>query len=317
VLCALLGAASLAAQPRKVQRIGILEIVPAAANAANLDAFRQALRELGHIEGQNLAIEYRSSDGRAERLFDLATELVRLEVNLIVTRGTQAALAARHATETIPIVMSSSGDPAAEGVVASLSKPGGNVTGFHMMVPPELGSRRLQILKEALPRVSRVGVLWNPADHHSPLVARETDRAARAMAVQIKSLEVQRPDEMSQAFEAALYGQVDAFVVTENSLTFADRHRIVEFAAMSRLPAMYGLREFVDAGGLMSYGVDRRDLYRRAAVQVDRILKGARPADMPIEPPLKFELAINLKTARALGLTIPPSLLRRADHVVE
>ena len=217
----------------------------------------------------------------------------------------------------IPIVMTNVGDPVDAGLIASLARPGGNVTGFHLMAPPAVGGERLQLLREAAPRSSRIGLLWNPADHYSPLVARETEKVARAIGVQLKSLEVQTPEAFDQAFEAVLGDQVDALIAMDNYLTVADRARIVDFAAMSRLPVIYGLREFVDAGGLMSYGTDRRDLFRRCAVYVHRILNGARPADLPVEPPVKFELAINLKTARALGLTIPPALLRRADYIIQ
>ena len=301
----------------KVYRIGVLEIAPEASNSANLGAFRHGLRALGYVEGTNYVIEYRSAEDRAERFQDLATELVRLEVDVIVTRGTAAALSAKHATRTIPIVMASSGDPAAEGIVASLARPGGNITGFHMMAPFELGGKRLQLLKEAVPGASRIGILWSPEDHYSPLVLKDTERAARGMRVQLKPLEVRRLVGLGPAFEAALLFPVDALIALDDSQTFADRAEIVSFAAMSRLPAIYGLREFVDAGGLMSYGTDRRDLFRRSAACVHKILTGTRPADLPIEPPVSFELAINLKTAGALGLTMPPSLLRRADYVVQ
>jgi putative ABC transport system substrate-binding protein len=303
----------------RLYRIGVLEMVGAAANGENLGAFREGLRALGYVEGQNLAIEYRSAEGRPERLAELAGELVRLKVDAMVTRGTAAALSAKHATGAIPIVMASSGEPAAEGVVASLARPGGNVTGFHTMAPAELGGRRLALLREVVPGAARVGILWNPADIQPPLLVRDTERVARAMGMQLKSLEVQGRHGLAtfeQAFEAALLGQVDAFIAVEDYLTFSQRARIVDFAAMSRLPAIYGLREFVDAGGLMSYGVDRRDLFRRSAVYVHRILHGARPGDLPVEAPTRFELAVNLGTARALGLAIPPSLRRRADHVV-
>jgi putative ABC transport system substrate-binding protein len=300
----------------RVYRIGVLEITGVAANEANLRAFRQGLAELGYVEGRNLVIEYRSADDRTERLGDLAVELVRLKVDVIVTRGTPAALAAKQATRTIPIVMASSGDPVAEGIVASLARPGGNVTGLHIIGPPELGGKRLQLLKEAVPGSSRIGILWNP-DLYTPLIVRDTERAARAMGVQLLSLEVQRSEPFEQVFETALFGQVDALIAVEDSLTFYLRARIVDFAAMSRMPAIYGLREFVDAGGLMSYGTDRRDLYRRCATYLHRILTGASPADLPVEPPLRFELAINLKTARTLGLTIPPALLRRADYIIQ
>ena len=306
------------AQPAaKVHRIGVLENVAAASNEANLGAFRQGLRELGYVEGQNLVIEYRSAEGRAERFSDLAGELVRLPVDVIVTRGSPATLSARQVTTTIPIVMATSGDPTAEGIVRNLARPGGNITGLYILAPITLAGDRLRLLREAAPGLSRVGLLWNPVDIQPPLLARETEKVARAMGVQLKLLEVQRAQALDQAFEAALLGQVDAFIAVEDSLTFNNRARIVSFAAMSRLPAIYGLREFVDAGGLMSYGTDRRDLFRRAATYVHRILNGARPGDLAVEPPTKFELAINLKTARALGLTIPPSLLQRADHIVE
>jgi putative ABC transport system substrate-binding protein len=322
---ALLGAAPLASeaqQPGKVYRVGVLESVGAASNAENLDAFRVGLSALGYVEGQSFVIEYRSADGRAERFSDLAIELVRLNVDVIVTRGTPAALAAKRATGTIPIVMASSGDPVAEGIVPSLARPGGNVTGFHTMVPPALGGKRLHLLREAVPAASRVGILWNSADIQAPLIVRDTERAARALGVRLESLELGRAwpampaKAFDEAFEAAMLGQVDALIAVEDYLTFTDRTRLVGFTAMSRLPAIYGLREFVEAGGLMSYGTDRRDLFRRSATYVHKILKGARPADLPVEPPTRFELAINLTTAKVLRLTIPPSLLQRADHVM-
>jgi putative tryptophan/tyrosine transport system substrate-binding protein len=323
VVAAALGAASSPSQAQhdaKVYRIGVLETVPAASNVENLSAFRERLRELGYIEGQNIAIEYRSADGRTERLADLANELVRLNVDLIVTRGTPAAISAKHATATIPIVMASSGEPAAEGVVVSLARPGGNVTGFHMMVPAQLGRTRLKLLKEAVPGASRVGILWNPADMQTPLLVKDTQSVARAMRVELKSLELQAREGLAtfdRAFETALMDQADAMIVVEDYVTVRFQTRILDFTAMSRLPAIYGLREFVDAGGLMSYGPDRRDLFRRSATYVDRIFKGAKPAEIQVEAPTKFELAINLKTAHALGLTIPSSLLQRADYLVQ
>jgi putative ABC transport system substrate-binding protein len=212
--------------------------------------------------------------------------------------------------------MASSGDPVFAGLVASLARPGGNVTGFHVMAPPRLAGRRLQLLKEAMPRLSRVGVLLDPGDVYSRLMMREIERTAHAMGVQLQSVEAPRPADLERAFEAALLDRVDALITVEGVLTVTELTRIVDFAAMSRLPATHGLREFVDAGGLMAYGTDLRDLFRRSAAYVHRILEGARPADLPVQPPARFELAINLKTARALGLTIPPSLLRQADHVV-
>lgn len=300
----------------RMYRIGVLEIVDEASNAPNLSAFRQGLGELGYVEGQNVVIEYRSADGHPGRFSDLATELVRLKVDVLVTRGTPATLTAKQVTRTIPIVMASSGDPVFDGTVASLARPGGNVTGLHGIAPSGLGGRRLQLLKEAVPGASRIGILWNP-DLYTPLIVRDTERAARAMGVQLKSLEVKRTESFEQMFEAALVGQIDALIAVEDQLTFTYRARFLEFAAMSRLPAIYGLREFVDAGGLMSYGTDRRDLYRRAATYVHRIFAGASPATLPVEAPTRFELAINLRTARTLGLTIPRALLQRADHIVQ
>lgn len=317
VLCLSTSLAIEAPQAGTVYRIGVLEILDEGSNTANLGAFRQGLADLGYVEGQNVVMEYRSAGGRPERFSDLATELVRLKVDVIVTRGTPAALTAKQVTRTIPIVMASSGDPVLEGIVTSLARPGGNVTGLHIMAPPELGGRRLRLLREVVPGASRIGILWNPGDLYAPLIVRDTEVTARAMGVQLRRLEVQRSERLEHLFETALLDQIDALIAVEDQLTFTYRPRFLEFAAMSRLPAIYGLREFVDAGGLMSYGTDRRDLYRRAATYVHRILAGARPADLPVEPPVKFELAINLKTARVLGLTIPPALLRRADYIVQ
>jgi putative ABC transport system substrate-binding protein len=305
------------AEQRTLYRIGVLENVDQSVNAANLDAFREGLRDLGYVDGRNLAIEYRSADGRTERFSDLAGELIRLNVDVIVTRGTPAALAAKQATGTIPIVMASSGDPAAEGIVASLARPGGNVTGFHMMGPATLGSRRLQLLKEMVPGVSRVALLWNPVSHYAPLLVRDTERAARPMAISLQSFEVQTPEGLERAFEAIIFAQVDGLITVEDYLTLTQRARIVNFAAMSRIPAIHGLREFVDAGGLVAYGIDRRDLFRRSATYVHKILNGARPADMPVAEPTRFELVINLKSAKTLALTIPSSMLVRADQVIQ
>jgi putative tryptophan/tyrosine transport system substrate-binding protein len=295
----------------------VLDVLGVASNEANLSAFRQGLRELGYVEGQNIVIEYRSADGRPERFPDLATELVRLKVDVIVTRGTSAALGAKHVTDTIPIVMASSGDPVFAGLVTSLARPGANVTGFHLMTPPGLAGTRLRLLKEVIPGLSRVGVLLDSGDVSSRLMMKEIERVAHEIGVQLHSVDTRRPADFDRAFEAAILDRVDALITVEGVLTATDLSRIVDFAAMSRLPAIYGLREFVDAGGLMAYGTDLRDLFRRAATYVHRVLNGAKPGDLPVEPPAKFELAINLKTAKALGLTIPPSLLRRADYVIQ
>ena len=319
-LCALLAGAPLGAEAQpaaKVHRIGVLDGVEPASSQANLDAFRQGLRELGRLEGQHYVIEYRSAEGRADRLPDLAAELVRLEVDVIVTRGTAAALGARHATATIPIVMASSGDPVFAGLVASRARPGGNVTGLHLGVPPELAGTRLRLLKELIPRLSRVGVFMDSGDVYALLAMREIEKVAHAIGIQLHNVGARRPVGLDRAFEAAVLDHgVDALVVVEGPLTVADLPRIVGFAEASRLPAVYGLREFVDAGGLMAYGPDVHDLFRRAAEFVHRILAGARPADLPVQAPAKLELAINLKTARALGLTIPPGLLQRADYII-
>jgi ABC-type uncharacterized transport system substrate-binding protein len=319
LLAAVMAAAPLAVhaqQPVKIHRIGVLETVAEASNTDNLRAFREALTGLGYTEGQNVVIDYRSADGRFERFPDLASELVALNVDVIVTRGEPAVLAAKRATMTIPIVMATSGAPVISGIVASLARPGGNITGFHTLGPSALGGQRLQLLREAVPGLSRVGILWNPADLYPVRIVKDTERIAAAMRVQLKNLHVQYPEAFEQVFDSAIGDQLDALVAVDDFLMITELTRVVNFAAASRLPAIYGLREFVDAGGLMSYGTDRRDLFRRSAHYVDKIFKGASPAALPVLPPEKFELAINLKTARALGLTIPQSLLDRASHVI-
>jgi putative ABC transport system substrate-binding protein len=303
----------------RVYRIGLLEVTDAGLNAANLDAFRRALGDLGYIEGQHFALEYRSADGRAERLPDLAAELVQLRVDLIVARGYPAALAATRYTGTIPIVMVASGDPSAgSGILTGLARKGGNVTGLHAYAPPEVGGRRLRLLKEVVPGLARVGVLWASGDLHVLEVVRETETAARALGVQTASFEVSRPESLERVFEAALLArQIDALITVEDYVTVTHRAQIVDFATTSRLPAIYGLREFVDAGGLLAYGTDRRDLFRRSATYVDRIFKGTNPGDLPVQGPAKLELVINMKAARTLRLTMPASVLARADQVIQ
>jgi putative ABC transport system substrate-binding protein len=316
----LLGGTALPAsarQPGMRYRVGVLDLGPVASSRANLTALRHGLRDLGYVEGQNVLIEYRSADGRAERLTDLARELIRLEVDVIVTTGTSAALSARHVTDTIPIVMAASGDPVFAGLVSSLKRPGGNVTGLHGMIRSDVAGARLQLLRELMPRLSRVGVLRDSGDAYAALMVKDIEKVARRIGVQLHGVDAWRPADLERAFEAAILDRVDALIAVEGILTLADLPRIVQFAAMSRLPAIYGLREFVEAGGLLSYGADRRDLFRRSAGYVDRILKGATAADLPVEAPTKFELVLNLKTARALGLVIPSSLLRRADEVIQ
>ena len=307
------------AQPTgKVPRIGFLVAASASDTAyvRLIEAFRQGLRDLGDVEGRNVVIEYRYAGEKSERLPALAAELVRLKVDVIVSHGTPGPLAAKQATSAIPIVMTSTGDPVASGFVSSLARPGGNVTGLSLMVP-ELGGKRLQLLKEILPGLSRVAVLWNAATPYASLVVRETEATATTLGVQLQSLVVRGPDDFEGALAAATSGRAGALTVVEDPLTITKRTQIVDFAAKSRLPAIYGVKEFVDAGGLMSYGVHLADLYRRAAAYVDKILRGAKPADLPVQQPTKFEFVINLKTAKALGLTIPQPVLLRADEVVQ
>jgi ABC-type uncharacterized transport system substrate-binding protein len=305
-----------AEQPGKVPRIGFLSAVTLGSSPV-LDAFRQGLRELGWVEGQNIVVDYRLTD-RADRLPDLAGELVQLKVDIIVAEATQGVAAAKNATTTIPIVMiSGSADPVGLGFVASLARPGGNVTGLSYSVGPEIVGKELALLKEIVPKVRRVATLSNPANPVQPLLMREVNGAARSLGVQLQHLEVRGPDEFEGAFAAMANKQVGALLVVADTVFIFHRTRLADLAARSRLPAAYGVRANVEAGGLMSYGPSVRDLFRRSATFVDRILKGAKPGDLPVEQPTKFELVINLKTAKALGLTIPPSLLQRADQVIE
>ena len=315
---AVLLAAPLAAEVQpagKVYCIGVLEPTSMALNAANLDAFRQGLRELGYVEGPNMRIEYRSADGRSERFPDLAAELVRLKVDVILTRGTPAVMAAKNATGTIPVVMAASGDPVLSGVVSSLARPGGNVTGLSAVVV-EVSGKRLELIREVAPGVSRVAALFNMSNPNDALQWKEIETAAPSLRVQLQLLDVRKPSDFAGAFDAAVKGRAGALVVGLDALTWANHRPIVDLAAKHRLPAIYGGREFVNAGGLIAYGVSYPHLYHRAANFVDKILKGAKPADLPVEQPSKFELVINLKTAKAFGLTIPQSLLQRADEVI-
>jgi putative tryptophan/tyrosine transport system substrate-binding protein len=315
---AVLFAAPLAAEAQpagKVYCIGVLEPTSMALNAANLDAFRQGLRELGYVEGRNMRIEYRSADGRSERFPDLAAELVRLKVDVILTRGTPAVMAAKNATGTIPVVMAASGDPVLSGIVSSLARPGGNVTGLSAVVV-EVSGKRLELIREVAPGVSRVAALFNMSNPNDALQWKEIETAAPSLRVQLQLLDVRKPSDFAGAFDAAVKGRAGALVVGLDALTWANHRPIVDLAAKHRLPAIYGGREFVNAGGLIAYGVSYPHLYHRAANFVDKILKGAKPADLPVEQPSKFELVINLKTAKALGLTIPQSLLQRADEVI-
>jgi putative ABC transport system substrate-binding protein len=303
-----------AQQAGKIYRIGILETVPAAENAANLDALRKGLRELGYVEGRNLIIEYRSADGRAERFPDLAAELVRLKVDLIVTRGTPAARAAKNATETIPVVMATMGDPRA--IVGSFARPGGNVTGVTTF-STELTAKRIELLKELVPNLSRVALLHNMGNPAVPPEWEETKVAARSLGLQAELLDVRAEADLHRAFETAVQHHVDALVIGADGLIQAHQQEIVNLVARSRLPAVYPAREFVNAGGLIAYAVNYPDLYFRFARYVDKIFKGSNPGELPVEQPSKFELVINIKTAKTLGLTIPQSLLLRADELIQ
>jgi putative ABC transport system substrate-binding protein len=306
--------AVVAQQAGKVYRIGILETIPAAQNAANLAALRKGLRDLGYVEGRNLIIEYRSADGRAERFPDLASELVRLKVDLIVTRGTPAARAAKNATGTIPVVMATMGDPRA--IVASFANPGGNITGVTTF-STELTAKRFELLKELVPNLSRVALLHNMGNPAAPPEWEETKTAARSLGLQAELLDVRSQGDLGRAFELAVRQRVDALVIGADGLTQMHQQTIVDLVARNRLPAAYPAREFVEAGGLIAYAVNYPDLYFRFASFVDKIFKGAKPGELPVEQPTKFELVINLKTAKALGLTIPPAVLARADEVIE
>jgi putative tryptophan/tyrosine transport system substrate-binding protein len=300
------------AQPAgKVWRIGYLN----AGSGRIVEAFRQGLRDLGYVEGQNIVIEYRQADGQLNRLADLAAELVRLPVDVLVTPGENAARVAQQATHTIPIVLAAGSDPVGLGLVASLARPGGNLTGLSLM-GSELEGKRLELLKEAVPTASRVGVLFNPASIGAVHQWRETERAARSLGVQLYALEGRQADELEHAFATATSAGAGALIVLRSFPLETHRTRILQLAAQSRLPVISDLRSFVDDGGLMSYGPSLPDLFRRAATYVDKILKGAKPGDLPVEQPTKFELIINLKTAKAMGLTIPPTLLFQADEVI-
>ncbi|HEY7648297.1 MAG TPA: ABC transporter substrate-binding protein [Methylomirabilota bacterium] len=314
----LLGAAIASeAQPaRKVHRIGVLEVVPMASNAANLGSFRRGLRELGYVEGQDFAIEYRSADGRAERFPDLARELVRLKVDVIVTRGTPAALAAKHATKMIPIVMASSGDPVGTGIVDSMARPGGNVTGLSALAT-DIQGKQLEVLREMVPHVARVAFLFNMSNPVLQVQWKEAAPMARSLGLRPQLLDVRTARDLGPAFEVAARERADAVIVGIDALSQAHRGQIIEALAKRRLPAISREREFADAGGLMSYGIHYADSYRRAATYVDKVLKGAEPADLPVEQPTRLELVINLRTARALGLVVPPSMLVRADQIIE
>jgi len=315
ILILLLGCAGVAEaqQPRKVPLMGYLT-TRTDRDSPNAEALRQGLKGLAYVEGQNIAIEFRSAEGYAERLPGLAAELVRLKVDIIFAASATAGRAAKNATSSIPIIFVGSTDPVATGLVARLARPGGNVTGFSAGAPGLYG-KRLELLKETLPRLTRVGVLWNPTNPAGSL--KEVRTAGQELGVQVQSLEVRSPDDIDRAFEAATKAQVGALIVAQQSPMTTNQKRIVELAAKRRLPAIYPDTDSIDDGGLMSYGPSSTDLYRSAAVYVDHILKGRPPADLPVQQPVKYELMINLKTAKALGLTIPPVVLMRAERVIK
>ena len=300
----------------KAPRIGFLATNAPAAYPELVEAFRRGLRDLGYVEGQNIGIEYRWAEGRVERFADFAAELVGLKVDVIVATSSPLALAARNATKTIPIVFVTAADPLGQGLVAAIARPGGNVTGFSLLAP-EIVARQLQILKEAVPTASRVAVLSNPANSYTALLIKETEAAARSLRIRVQPLAVRGTADLDGAFSVISKERPRALFVLFDPVLLGHRTRITEFANKNRLPAMYPHKEYAEAGGLIAYGVDLRDNFRRAATSVDKILKGAKAGDLPVEQPTKFDLVINVKTAKALGLTIPPSLLQRADQVIE
>jgi putative ABC transport system substrate-binding protein len=305
-----------AQQAAKIPRVGLLSPFAPADTAPWHQAFLRGLSDLGWVDGKNIAIEYRYSDGRNDRLPELIGDLVRLKVDIIVTAVTNDTLAAKNAAGGIPIVMAAAGDPVATGIVASLARPGGNITGLSQM-NPELNGKRLELLKEIAPYISSLAVFLNPEDPISALGQNEIELPARKMKIEVHSFEVRNTLDLDKALQEATKARVDALAIMPNPVFVTNLKLIADFAIQNRVPSVFHLREYAKAGGLVSYGVDRADLFRRAATFVDKILKGANPADLPIEQPTKFELTINLKTAKALGLTVPPKLLLTADEVIE
>jgi len=317
-LCALLLAFCLPvqAQPsKKVPRVGILIADSASTSTTRIEAFRQGLRDLGYVEGPNITLEYRFAEGVNDRFPNLAAELVQLKVDVIIALCTPATQAAKNATQTIPIVMLNVTDPTGTGLVSSLARPGGNITGLSNVFEA-VGGKQLELLKEAFPRVHRVVVLWDPANAGNVAWFGDMKVAATALRITLQPLEIQGPDDFERVLSAIKAERATALSVLVNALTNIYRSRIVDFAAIRRMPAMYSDRVFVEVGGLMSYGPNAADLFRRAAIYVDKIFKGTKPADLPVEQPMKFELVVNLKTAKQIGLTIPPNVRARADKVI-
>jgi len=303
-----------AQQAGKVRRVGILS--GGAPGSGSVRVLLEALRDVGLAEGRGAVFDIRYTEGRTDRFAGFAAELVNLRVDILIAASTPGAIAAKHATSTIPIVMVAVSDPVGSQLVASLARPGGNITGLTLLAP-ELSAKRLDLLKQAFPAVSRIAVLWNVSNDGMMLRFRQTETAARSHGVTLESVGVRSPDDFADAFVRMTKGRPEALLVLADTVTIGQSQSIIQFAEAHRIPAMYEQRSFVDAGGLMAYGIDVLEQYRRVAFHVDRILKGTRPADLPVEQPTKFELVINLRTAKALGLTIPPSLLLRADQLIE
>jgi len=318
-LCAMLFAlcsSTQAQQPMKIPRIGFLNAASPSAILARYEAFRLGLRELGYVEGKNIVIEYRYAEGKLDRLQELAAELVRLKVDVIVTAGPSATRSVKKATVTIPVVMAFDYDPVGSGAIANLARPGGNITGLSALYP-EMSGKRLELLKEIVPKLLRVAVLGSSTQPGNAQAVKEMELAAGALGTQLQYLEVGAPKDIESAFRAAIQGRADAVLVLTSPVFVSQRNQLADLAIKSRVPATYQASEYVEAGGLMSYGVNIADLHRQAARYVDKILKGAKPADLPVEQPTKFELIINLKAAKQLGLTIPPNVLARADKVIK
>jgi putative ABC transport system substrate-binding protein len=309
-----LGGSAEAQQPARIHRIGILFPTSASFFSARDEAFRRRLREHGYVEGKNIVIDYRYADGKPDRVPELAAELVGLKVDVIVTVSPSATLAAKKASGTIPIVFAAANDPVGTGHVSSLARPGGNITGLSLMVP-DLDGKRLELLKEAVPSVARVAFLWNPSGSRGNPAFTVMEAAAKALGLELLSLEVRSLDDFEGAFARAKKERAQALITTTGALINTQQRRVLDFAAKNRLPAIYHYTEFVEAGGLMSYGPDNMDVLRRAADFVDKILKGTKPADMPVEQPTKFEFLVNMNAAKQIGLTIPQKVLARADRV--
>ncbi|HEX9455742.1 MAG TPA: ABC transporter substrate-binding protein [Candidatus Binatia bacterium] len=310
------GAIAEAQQPNKIPRLGYLAASTPSANSTRVDAFRQGLRELGYVEGKNIVIEFRFAEGKLDRVPALAAELVRLKVDVIVTAGPTDTRAAKEATNTIPIVMTQDSDPVGSGFVASLARPGGNITGLSTL-SPELSGKQLELLKETVPKLSLIAVLETSTEPGNAQALREVELAAEAFKVKLQYLDVRAATDIDAAFRAASKGRAEALLVLGSPILNAQRRQIIDLAVKSRLPTIYGKPEYVEDGGLIYYGTNYNDLFRRAATYVDKILKGAKPADLPVEQPTKFELVINLKSAKQIGLTIPQSVLYRADKVIK